>query len=303
MFIEKRKDGKNTKYYLSYSYRTKKGVRKLRKFLGSNLKKKELLELQKKAENEIIDKVYTDVFNFSLSNTEIERLNLLDKKIKIIHLNKKEWRKFTEKFVFNTNAIEGSTVLEKEVHDILKKKKVTDPDEIETKGVSQALGYIQNTKEDFSLNLIKKLHKLCFEGSKSFSGKFRKVEVIIRTVNGSIVHRGTHVVDLPVALKELISWYKRNKSKFKPLVLATIVHNQFEHIHPFQDGNGRVGRLLLNFVLLKNKYPPINIRLEDRAEYYWCLRKYDKNHDVVPMIKFLIKQYKSSIKGVTTKKK
>ncbi|MFH1211440.1 MAG: Fic family protein, partial [Candidatus Woesearchaeota archaeon] len=80
-----------------------------------------------------------------------------------------------------------------------------------------------------------------------------------------------------------------------------IIHNQFEHIHPFQDGNGRVGRLLLNFILLKSKYPPINISIEDRAEYYNSLQEYSKRHDLRPTIKFLIKQYRKTLKKVTTK--
>ena len=81
------------------------------------------------------------------------------------------------------------------------------------------------------------------------------------------------------------------------------MHNQFEHIHPFQDGNGRVGRLLLNFILLKKNYPPINIMLEDRLEYYQTLQKYSKNEDIKSTLKFLIKQYKKTLKEVATKKK
>lgn len=303
MFVEKRKMGNNIKYYLTHSYRVKTSVKKIRKFLGFNLNKTELLKLKNKAENEIIEKVYTDVFQFTLSNTEIEKLNLLGKKIKITPLDKDEWQRFTEKFVFNTNAIEGSTILEKEVHDILEKKNVIDPEEIETRGVAKALNYIKITNEDLSVNLIKKLHKLCFEGAKPFAGQIRKLEVVIRDGFGNIIHRGTPASELPKALEELVIWYNKNKNKFKSLVLASIIHNQFEHIHPFQDGNGRVGRLLLNFVLLKNKYPPINISLEDRGEYYQCLRKYDNTHDVVPTVKFLIKEYQKSLRWVTTKKK
>ena len=85
------------------------------------------------------------------------------------------------------------------------------------------------------------------------------------------------------------------------MVLAAIMHNQFEYIHPFQDGNGRVGRLLLNFVLLKNKYPPIDISLEDRAEYYLTLQEYQKNRNLKPTVEFLVKQYKKTLSKVTTK--
>ena len=94
----------------------------------------------------------------------------------------------------------------------------------------------------------------------------------------------------------MIDWYKKNKNKFKPLILAGIIHNQFENIHPFRDGNGRIGRLLLNFILLKSSYPPINILLEDRGEYYYVLQKYSNDDEIELTIKFLIEQYKKTLK-------
>ncbi|MBN1157265.1 Fic family protein, partial [Candidatus Woesearchaeota archaeon] len=145
------------------------------------------------------------------------------------------------------------------------------------------------------------LHMLCFKGSKSFAGQFRDVNVVIRDSKGNMVHQGTPIEQLRKALKEYIFWYNCNKKRFKPLVLAAVIHNQFENIHPFQDGNGRVGRLLLNFILLKNRYPPINIHLENRREYYNILQEYRNNHDLKPTLRFLISQYKKS--GVTTKNK
>ena len=101
----------------------------------------------------------------------------------------------------------------------------------------------------------------------------------------------------------MISWYKENKRKFRPLVLAAILHDQFEYIHPFQDGNGRAGRLLLNFILLRNGYPPINISLDDRAEYYRTLQEYEKKQNVRPTVEFLVEQYEKTLRMVTTKKK
>lgn len=306
MFIEKRKLGKSLKYYLVYSYREKDKVRKIRRYLGLNLSKKELENARQKAEVQIkeeLEELNTEIFNFSLSKKQVEKLNNYDKKIKIYHLQRFNWQQFTEQFTYNTNAIEGSSVELKEVPSILHKKKAEEPEEIETKGVATAVDFIRKTKEEFSLELIKKLHRFCFSGSKHFAGSFRNVEVVIRNRNGDIIHRGVPVSHLGYALKEMIDWYKKNKGKFKPLVLAAIIHNQFEHIHPFQDGNGRVGRLLLNFILLKNKYPPINVLLEDRAEYYQSLQEYHSKHDLKPTLKFLIKQYKKTLSQVTTKKK
>lgn len=118
-----------------------------------------------------------------------------------------------------------------------------------------------------------------------------------------ILHVGVSKEELEDYLDDFIKWYEENKDKFKPLVLAAILHNQFEHIHPFQDGNGRVGRLLLNLILFRNDYPPINIMVEDRIEYYRTLQEYSKRDELKPTLNFLIKQYKKTLKGVSTKKK
>ena len=75
--------------------------------------------------------------------------------------------------------------------------------------------------------------------------------------------------------------------------MAAVVHNQFENIHPFRDGNGRVGRVLLNNILIKNGLPPINIDFKNRAEYYSSLQSYQKKHDLRPTINLFVKEYKS----------
>jgi Fic family protein len=306
MYIEKRKVGKSTKYYLVYSYREKTEVKKLRRYLGTNISAEELQKKRATAEIQIKEKLKqlnTEIFNFSLSKKQIEKLNRYDSKIKVWHLEDWSWKNFIEQFVYNTNAIEGSTVQEKEVSEILHKGNPKDSEEKETKGVARAVSFIRKTNEEVSLGLIKKLHKLCFKDSKPFSGEIRKVDVTVENIHGEILHWGAPFAQLPSLLNEMIDWYKRNKNRFKPLVLAAIMHNQLEHIHPFQDGNGRVGRLLLNFILIKNKYPPINISLENRAEYYQTLQEYSKSQNLKPTMLFLIKQYKKTLRQVSTKKK
>ena len=306
MYIEKRKVGKSIKYYLVYSYREKKEVKKIRRYLGINLSAEALQKKRAAAEIQIkekLEQLNTEIFNFSLSKKQIEKLNRYDSKIKVWHLEDWSWKTFTEQFVYNTNAIEGSTVQEKDVPEILHRDNPKDSEEKETKGVAKAVSLIRKTKEDVSLGLIKKLHKLCFKDSKSFAGKIRGVDVTVENIYGEILHWGAPFAQLPSLLDEMINWYKKNKNMFKPLVLAAIMHNQFEHIHPFQDGNGRVGRLLLNFILIKNKYPPINISLENRAEYYQTMQEYSKSQNLKPTMLFLIKQYKKTLRQVSTKKK
>ena len=306
MYIEKRKAKSGIKYYLVYSYREQGEVRKLRKYLGKNLSKEQLLKAKKRAKEElmpVLEELKTEIFNFSLTKNQIKRLNLYENKIKISHLENINWERFTREFVYNTNAIEGSTVRLNEVKRLLKKeRKPEDNEEIETNNVAKAVEFIRKTKEDLSLNFIKKIHKVCFENTKDFAGQFRNVNVVIRNSKEDIVHTGVPFEEVEDYLKDMIMWYKKNKEKFKPIVLAAIIHNQFEHIHPFQDGNGRVGRLLLNFILLKNKYPPININLNDRSKYYNVLQQYSKKQNIKLTIEFLTKQYRKTLKRVSTKR-
>ena len=299
MFIEKRKSDKGIKYYLSHSIRVDTKVKKLVKYLGQNLSQKELKEkkiLAKQLIEDEIKELNTEVFNFDLSPVQIKQLNRYDSKIKILHLEKVSWEKFKEDFVFNTNAIEGSSVLEEEVKGLLEENSLPKTkDELESINVGKAIEYIKTLKEDISIDLILKLHEICFKGSKSFAGRLRNKEVVIKNNKGVVIHQGAPVKELQNELGEFINWYNENKTEFKPLVLAAIVHNQFEYIHPFEDGNGRVGRLLLNYILLQNNYPPINIFLENRKEYYQCLREFSENNNLKSTIEFLIKQYEKQI--------
>src|SRR3989344_4102397 len=163
MYLEKRNIGKNTKFYLVHSYREKGKVKKIRKYLGQNLTKSELKEEKARANRhifELLEELSTQVFLFKLTRSQLGNLNRYSEKIKIVHFDDRKWQKFTEEFVFNTNAIEGSTVQRDEVPKILVKSRVENPDELETKGVAKGIEFIRKTKENFSIDLLSKLHKI-----------------------------------------------------------------------------------------------------------------------------------------------
>ncbi|MBI2147688.1 Fic family protein [Candidatus Woesearchaeota archaeon] len=294
MFLERREIGKGKKYYLIHSYRERGKVRRISRYLGSNLGEKKLLELKTKAEQHILEEIKErSILEFELTREEIEEYKKDEKHIEIKHLQALQWKQFTEDFTYNTNAIEGSTVALSEVKKLLERKEQPqNAEEIETLNVAEAVEFIRNTKEKVTMDFMKHLHLICFKGTKHFAGKLRDVEVVIRDGQGNIVHQGAPINMVRGLLEELCRWYDKHKKKYPPLLLAAVVHNQFEKIHPFQDGNGRVGRLLLNYVLLQHKYPPINIRLQDRGKYYGCLQEYDKKDDIKSTLKFLISQYK-----------
>ena len=292
MFLEVREQGKKKKYYLVHSYRVGNKVNRISRYLGSNLSKKNLIRLRKRAEELILEQV-RERRTFELSDYQLSEYKKYESKIQIHHLQKAlDWSQFTKDFTYNTNAIEGSTVEYEKTKELIEKKDIPEnSDEVETVNVANAVEFIRKTKQEFSLNLVKKLHFICFDKTKPFAGKLRKVEVVVKDQAGNIVHRGVHSSQVEKLLKELVLWHQKHKRRYPPLLLAAVVHNQFEHIHPFQDGNGRVGRLLLNYILLKHNYPPVNIKLKARARYYKALRQFDKTGDIKPTLRFLASQY------------
>ncbi len=305
MHLEKRKSGKSIKYYFAYSYREGSKVHKFRKYLGQNLQKEKLEERRKIAEKLIIEEIHKynlikDPLHFELSQDEIDQIRLLEKEIslKVSHLSEADWKLFSELFTYNTNAIEGSKLNREEVRNLLEKDKWPDKskeDIAEAYGVDEAIRFIRSAREHISIQFIKQIHKIVFKNSKSFAGKLRKKgeEVVVIDGRGKVVHEGAPQGKISHLLKELVEWYDKNKTKYPALVLGAVVHNQFENIHPFRDGNGRVGRILLNNILLKNGLPPINIGFKNRAEYYQSLREYEFNKNLKPTIELYLKEYKS----------
>jgi Fic family protein len=304
MHVEIRKKGGKRIYYLAHSYRKAGKVKKIRVYLGTDLSDNELEKKKKLAEEKIKKRIEDlgkalDPYQTILSSSEINELKSLEPKgkIKLLHLSEEDWLKFSEIFTYDTNAIEGSTITEKEVEGILEKNKWPDKpkDEIsETYGVADAVKHVRKTREHISLKLIQELHRIVFKNSKTFAGKFRKkgIEVVIADGFGNIVHRGAPSTQVTVLLKKLVKWHNENKKKYPPLVLAAVIHNQFENIHPFQDGNGRVGRLLLINILLKNGLPPLNIELKNRRQYYSALQAYQRKNNLKPMVKLMLKEYR-----------
>ena len=315
MHIEKRKAGKRIKYFLAHSYREGQKVCKFRKYLGMDLKLDLLEERKKIAEKLILEeihkyKIIRDPLQIELSGEEINIIKKLEAKIplKISYLSESSWKEFSKIFTYNTNAIEGSKLSQQEVKELLEKDKWPDKskeDIAEAFGVDEAILYIRNIKEHISLDIIKKMHKIVFKNSKPFAGKLRKKneEVVVMDSKGNVVHEGAPQARISHLLHELIEWYGNNKDRYPGLILGAVVHNQFENIHPFRDGNGRVGRILLNNILIKHNLPPINIDFKNRAEYYASLQAYEKNHDLKPTISLFMKEYKNLKKKIYYKSK
>jgi len=159
----------------------------------------------------------------------------------------------------------------------------------------KAFDFILNYKGDINKQFILDLHSFVVKETlrkdlESQIGKFRTVQVYIRGAKWI----PPKPEDVPNEMKTLLAWYSQNKKKLHPLILAAYFHTAFEQIHPFVDGNGRVGRLLMNFILHKNGYPMINIPNKIKQRYYSSLEKAHLEGDLRLFIDLLISILKNS---------
>jgi len=191
------------------------------------------------------------------------------------------------KFSYDTSRIEGSSLTYKDTKMLLqegispKGKPLRDIKEIENH--KKAFLYMkENLDRDIDKKFILELHGLLKKDVTEDAGEFRDAQVYV----GDLVPIKSSMI--VAEINNLISWYRKNK-KLHPLELSAVFHCIFERLHPFFDGNGRVGRLLLNFILLKNDYPVIIIQNKNKRRYYNALRRADDNNYLY-MIKYLFSE-------------
>lgn len=182
--------------------------------------------------------------------------------------------------VYNSNAIENSTLTLEDTEDILIRNQIRTDHEIreiyETKNLAKAIEYLSNNKsEPFSVELILKLHKtLLTDINNNFAGRFRFGDEWVRV--------GTHIGANPKfvngLMHELVENYNHDDDDYF-LEKIAFFHAEFENLHPFCDGNGRIGRLLTNYQLQLLDLPPILIMNKTKtSEYYPALDNYSKTN-------------------------
>lgn len=178
--------------------------------------------------------------------------------------------------VYNSNAIENSTLTLKETEKILLdlevSRKVTVREVFEAKNLGRVIEYKKSKvqEQDLSLEFILFLHKMLLSGIKDdIAGRFRQGNEYVRI--------GTHIAIPPEhiekRMKEILVEYTSDFSTYFLEKIAKF-HLEFENIHPFIDGNGRLGRVLLNYQLLRLGFPRIIIRQKGRQTYYNAFKLY-----------------------------
>lgn len=319
VYIYKKTIGEGSYYYLRTSQR--KGDKLIVKdiaYLGNSLDtaKKALERLPKYSEQ--IRKAYKTINNFLESNKYLEKTQRLklkrdkfieyEKVLEIeackLHFNtdfkknnevtKEEILKnFIIEFAYNTTSIEGNTIKLNEARNLLQEgltpKNKTLREIYDLQNTEKVFLSLLESSEEISHEFIQKVHSGLLENIDPRKD-YRTTDVRVIKAN----FKATPAPYVRADMNLLLKWF--NKNKLHPLTLATIFHHKFEKIHPFMDGNGRTGRMLLNYILLRNNYPPLIILNKERKEYLEALRKADKisiteiNENYKDLINFVANQ-------------
>ena len=208
--------------------------------------------------------------------------------IGVILKNPDIYDQFLLSLTYNSNKIEGSTLSEDETADIIfnntsiPNKSIIE--QLEVKNHQTALQYLfQHLKNSEKINgeLILKLHGILMNGIKEDAGIYRNHGV---RIVGSTVPTA-NFLKVSARMKDIVE--EINKKQRDILEQASRVHACFEQIHPFSDGNGRVGRMVLTAMLLKGNFAPAIIKQEEKQVYYACLRRAQLQDDVTQLEDFM----------------
>jgi Fic family protein len=275
MRIIKRKKGDKSYFYLQHSIRKDGKVITKEKYLGIEVPK----DIDKIKEG-LLKELKLDFYNKleSIKEHFQEEWNRLPPSAK-----EKELENISIAFTYNTNAIEGSTITLEDAMEIIHYKISPNKslrDVRETEAHSKVFLQMIKKNEKITKELLLQWHQGIFGETKSdISGRFRDY----------LVRVGPHLApdwqDVEDLMKEFIKFIEENK-KINPVELAGRAHYKFEKIHPFGDGNGRIGRLLMNFILWHNKYPMLIIEYKKRKSYYKALEK-----DEESFVSYFIRRY------------
>lgn len=192
---------------------------------------------------------------------------------------------FMVEFTYNSNAIEGNTLTLKETAMVLEGVTIDQKplkDHLEAVGHRDAFLYIEEVakqEQPLSEFVIKNIHSLVLMNQPEDKGVFRRIPVRIMGAYTEPVQ--PYLIEPKIT--ELLAVNEERKETMNPIERIARFHLEFEGIHPFIDGNGRTGRLILNLDLIRCGYPPINVKFTDRRKYYDAFDAYYRDGDAAVM--------------------
>ncbi len=305
-YLSKLKRNNKTYYYLVENIAVSKGKRKqIRKYIGTVKPTDEKLSLLLSKFEKEIEPNKKEIQGFIyLTKDEVKDVERINSNFwsKYNKLTKTEqsdfWNNFINVFVYNTNSIEGSTLTPKEVELLLSENVSPNrplEDVLEVKSAKEAIDYILSCKEDLSIDLITKLHKIYFKDSfPDIAGKFKRLNNKIKGSKFDTTPKEFVLTDLKI----FIGNYNKLKKELHPIELSAWVHWSFVKIHPFQDGNGRISRLLMNFILHKNKFALIDIKTKEKQAYFNALERCNYSSNGRPLAQRLVRRFKKQYEHI-----
>lgn len=190
---------------------------------------------------------------------------------------------FIVEYTYNSNAIEGNTLTLRETDLVLRGLTIDRKplkDHMEAVGHKEAFDFVSEVVKDnlpISESIIKQIHYLVLADKREDRGVYRRVPV--RIVGAQ--HEPAPPYLIKPKMEQLL--YDFAASTEHIVTKLARFHIEFEGIHPFIDGNGRTGRLLVNFELMKSGFPPIDIKFTDRIAYYNAFDEYHVKHNLSVM--------------------
>jgi len=283
--VRKRKIGNAYYYYLEHSIKVGKKVEKKEKYLGKDLP--EDIEKQKRL---FLSGIYKEKW---YGKFDVIKRNFSKEFGKLPpEIKKKYMENLSIKYTYNTNRIEGGTLSYKDtarlLHDKISPSNKPTEDIKETENHNKVFNEMLHCGKNISLALVLEWHWEIFKDTKpDVAGKIRDYPIAIA---GSKFEPPLPI-ELNALLSDFFKWYNKEKNKYHPVELAALVHLKFVSIHPFGDGNGRISRLLMNYVLNSNGYPMLNIEYTNRSSYYNALERAQVKKEDQIFVNHILKRY------------
>ncbi|MFH1916631.1 MAG: Fic family protein [Nanoarchaeota archaeon] len=251
-----------------YQDKIRKSHRTLRRFLESNIFEEKARKM--KLKKQLLLK------QDDLALIEGARLHYTTKFAKLDEKTKEEvFENFLLRFAVNSTAIEGNTISLKDAARLLREdiipKNHTMREVYDLTNTEKVFFDVQSRQSVFDADLIIDIHDKLLENIDVRKG-FRNHDIHIMGQPFKPTPAQYVKADVDILLK----WYAEQENELHPFVLAVLFHHKFESIHPFSDGNGRTGRMLLNLILMQHEYPPIVVNTRDRKEYLDAMNASDK---------------------------
>ncbi len=300
VFVKKIRVNNKEYWILIHSIRQGNKIIQKKKYIGKILPPKKRLEyLKKEFLKELFGEKYKYILREDLEKIESKKKKYINELKKLSKLEKDEkLQEFIIRFTYDSNKLSGADITLRQTSLILREgiipkgfKKLITAKEIENheKGIILITKY----KGKLDIKFIKKLHKILFLGIQdAIAGKLRS------ELKRDVKIAGTPYIppkwkEVEKELENFFKWYQSENRKLHALELASLIHLKLISIQPFVDGNSRLSRLLMNWILWKKTYPLIDIPIEDIENYYNVLDKYQIEKKEKPFIDYIKKRYLS----------